>query len=85
MARPIEPTPPLTGADADFLLEEIAYVLPSAERARRVDEARAFLAMVTPAPNKLAVIHAAVQHDFPTADIDQMLAEIASGYGPASE
>lgn len=38
-----------------------------------------------PAPKKLAVIRAAAQHDFPTADIDQMLAEIASGYGVVSE
>ena len=38
-----------------------------------------------PAPKKLAVIGAAVQHDFPTADIDEMLAEIASGYGAGSE
>jgi len=33
MVRPIEPTPPLTGEDADLLLEEIAYVLPAEERA----------------------------------------------------
>lgn len=37
------------------------------------------------AAKKLAVIRAAVQHDFPTAEIDQMLAEIASGYRVASE
>jgi hypothetical protein len=30
---------------------------------------------------KLAVIRAATRHDFPSADIDQMLAEIESGYG----
>ncbi len=30
---------------------------------------------------KLEVIRAAARHDFPTADIDQMLAEIESGYG----
>jgi hypothetical protein len=29
---------------------------------------------------KLEAIRAAVQYDFPTADIDQMLAEIESGY-----
>lgn len=29
---------------------------------------------------KLAAIRAAVRHDFPTADIDQMLEEIESGY-----
>ncbi len=32
---------------------------------------------------KLAAIRAAASHDFPTADIDQMLAEIDSGYGPS--
>jgi hypothetical protein len=31
---------------------------------------------------KLAAIRAAVKHDFPTADIDTMLAEIEHGYGP---
>ena len=30
---------------------------------------------------KLAAVRAAAAHDFPTADIDQMLAEIAAGYG----
>jgi hypothetical protein len=30
---------------------------------------------------KLQVIRAAVKHEFPTGDIDQMLAEIESGYG----
>ena len=29
---------------------------------------------------KLAAIRAAARHDFPTADIDQMLREIESGY-----
>ena len=29
---------------------------------------------------KLAVVRAAVRHDFPTADIDKMLEEIAAGY-----
>lgn len=29
---------------------------------------------------KLAALRAAVRHDFPTADIDQMLAEIEEGY-----
>ena len=38
-----------------------------------------------PAQKKLAVIRAAAQHDFPTADIDEMLAEIAAGYGAVSE
>ena len=30
---------------------------------------------------KLEVVHKAAQHDFPTGDIDSMLAEIESGYG----
>lgn len=35
--------------------------------------------------SKLGAVRAAVRHDFPTADIDQMLAEIERGYaaGPA--
>ena len=32
------------------------------------------------AKKKLAVVRAAVRHSFPTADIDQMLAEIEQGY-----
>jgi hypothetical protein len=30
---------------------------------------------------KIAVIRAAAQHDYPTGDIDKMLAEIEKGYG----
>jgi len=30
---------------------------------------------------KIAAVRAAVKHEFPTADIGQMLAEIESGYG----
>ena len=33
------------------------------------------------AAKKLQVVRAAVRHVFPTGDIDQMLSEIASGYG----
>jgi hypothetical protein len=33
------------------------------------------------AGKKLAVIRAAAQHDYPTADIDTILAEIEMGYG----
>jgi len=33
------------------------------------------------AGKKLAVIRAAAQHDYPTGDIDGMLAEIEKGYG----
>lgn len=32
------------------------------------------------APRKLAAVRAAAEHAFPTADIDQMLAEIEGGY-----
>jgi hypothetical protein len=38
-----------------------------------------------PANRKLAAIRAAAQHEFPTADIDQMLAEITSGRGSVPE
>jgi transposase-like protein len=31
---------------------------------------------------KLATVRAAARHEFPTADIDQMLAEIERGYRP---
>ncbi len=34
---------------------------------------------------KLEVVRAAVGHEFPTADIDQMLAEIERGYAPATD
>ena len=34
---------------------------------------------------KLAAIRAACKHAFPTADVDQMLREIESGYGPRPE
>lgn len=33
------------------------------------------------AAKKLEIVRAASRHNFPTADIDQMLAEIESGYG----
>lgn len=33
---------------------------------------------------KLAAVRSAVQHSFPTGDIDQMLAEIERGYLPTS-
>ncbi len=33
------------------------------------------------ASKKLAAVRAAVRHEFPTGDIDTMLAEIESGYG----
>jgi hypothetical protein len=34
---------------------------------------------------KLAAVRAAYQHAFPTADIDEMLDQIESGYGRAEE
>ncbi len=37
------------------------------------------------AERKLAAIRAADRHGYPTADIDQMLAEIERGYGEANE
>jgi hypothetical protein len=33
---------------------------------------------------KLALVRAASRHRFPTADVDQMIAEIESGYGAES-
>jgi hypothetical protein len=33
---------------------------------------------------KLACVRAAVRHEFPTGDIDQMLSEIEEGYGSGS-
>ena len=47
MARPIEPAPPLTGADADRLLDEPEQVAAPEEIARRREAARRFLAQVT--------------------------------------
>jgi hypothetical protein len=37
------------------------------------------------AERKLAAIRAADRYEYPTADIDQMLAEIERGYGEANE
>jgi len=37
------------------------------------------------ADRKLAAIRAADRHAYPTADIDQMVAEIERGYGEANE
>jgi hypothetical protein len=34
------------------------------------------------ADKKIQAVRAAARYQFPTADIDQMLAEIESGYGP---
>ncbi|MGH8672995.1 MAG: hypothetical protein ACREVG_01655 [Burkholderiales bacterium] len=34
------------------------------------------------AERKLAAVHSAAQHAFPTGPIEQMLAEIERGYGP---
>ena len=46
---------------------------------RALREARTESTTGDPA-RKLAVIRAAASHDFPTAELEQMLAEIESGY-----
>ncbi|MBS1841046.1 MAG: antitoxin [Acidobacteria bacterium] len=38
-----------------------------------------------PIGKKLDVVRAALRHGFPTADIDEMLAEIESGYGVGTQ
>lgn len=59
MARPIEPTPPIVGDDADRLLEQLADVASPEEIERRREEGRRFLEEVTrrkyPPPAKPAV------------------------------
>jgi hypothetical protein len=45
MARPIEPTPVLTGDAADKLLQELDNVCDQSETKRRIDWARALLAL----------------------------------------
>jgi len=50
------------------------WVRQALERARRLEP-------LGDAGKKLQVIRAAIKHEFPTGDIDQMLAEIESGYG----
>lgn len=47
MARPIEPTPPLFGADADRLIAELEHVAPTAEIVALKEAACAFLAEVS--------------------------------------
>ena len=49
-----------------------AWVRQALRAARRTEPLRG-------TDKKLAVVRAAAQHDFPTADIDQMLAEIQRG------
>jgi hypothetical protein len=49
------------------------WVRQTLRRARREEAVR-------DAPRKLAAVRAAVRHEFPTADVDRMLAEIESGY-----
>jgi hypothetical protein len=49
------------------------WVRQALERARRHEP-------LGDVKKKLDVIRAAAQHHFPTADIDQMLAEIETGY-----
>lgn len=52
----------------------VAEWVRSAMREARAREPQA------PTGTKLAAIRAGAKHNFPTADIDQMLAEIDSGY-----
>jgi hypothetical protein len=40
MARPIEPTPSLTGSDAMRLLQDLAQVCQPSEAERRIESAR---------------------------------------------
>lgn len=47
MSSPIEPTPPLTGPDADRLLESLKRVAAPEVIARRREDARRFLAQVS--------------------------------------
>jgi hypothetical protein len=46
MARPIEPTPPLEGADAQALLATLDQGASRAEMNRRTEEARRYMAEV---------------------------------------
>lgn len=49
MARPIEPTPPLTGEDAERLLADLMHTCSVEEAQRRIDMAKQKLAiMMTP-------------------------------------
>jgi len=53
------------------LAEWVRQALESARRQQPLGDAS----------RKLAVIRAAAHHDYPTGDIDTMLAEIEKGYG----
>ena len=59
-------------------LTTAAWVRQALRAARRTEPR-------TDAKKKLAVVRAAVQHSFPTADIEQMLAEIERGYRGSSK
>jgi len=51
--------------------EWVRQALDMARRREPIGDAR----------KKLAIVRAAVRHDYPSGDIGQMLAEIESGYG----
>jgi transposase-like protein len=51
-----------------------AWVRQALRAARRHESTRSNVA-------RLQAVRLAVRHDFPTADMDQMLAEIEAGYG----
>lgn len=55
--------------------------MSTAEWVRRALEAARRLEPSKSVDKKLAVVRAAVRHEFPTGDIETMLAEIESGYG----
>ena len=55
--------------------------IPLSEWVRRALKAAREAEPGTAVDTKLAAIRAAAQHRFPTADIDDMLAEIERGYG----
>jgi hypothetical protein len=59
-------------------LTTAAWVRQALRAARRTEPQ-------TDAKKKLAVVRAAVQHSFPTADIEQMPAEIERGYRGSSQ
>lgn len=59
--------------------QTVAEWVRHALRAARRDQPAA------PADRKLAAVRAASRHTFPTADVDQMIAEIERGYGSGGE
>lgn len=74
----------ILGDDEWAALEEVArrHDLTISEWVRRaLREARGRETTTDDVGTKLEIIRAGARHSFPTADIDQMLREIESGYG----